>query len=69
MAYFIYMINRKKVEIIERFTHSVLVRYVKTGIESSVSPDSIRKYYPKVQPQKEVVVKKENNNNQLNLEL
>ena len=72
MAFVIYMINRKRIEIIERFSHSVLVRYVKSGITSSVSPDVIRKYIPKEKPQKQVRQNKKNNNNnnnQLNFDL
>ena len=60
MGYTVYMINRKAVKIIQRFDHSILVEYIKTGEQFSVSPDCIRKYKPKVKPQKKT------NNNQLN---
>ena len=66
MGYTVYMINRKAVKIIQRFSHSVLVEYIKTGIQSSVNPDCIRKHKPKEKPQKPI---NKNNNNQLNLNL
>jgi vancomycin resistance protein YoaR len=43
MEYTIYLINRKAVKIIERFSHSILVEYIKTGVQASVSPDCIRR--------------------------
>jgi vancomycin resistance protein YoaR len=68
MEYTVYLINRKAVKIIERFSHSILVEYIKTGVQASVSPDCIRRkkvnHTPKEKPQKII-----NINNQLNLNL
>lgn len=41
------MINRKQVIILERFTHSVLIKYVKSSVESSVNPSVIKSFTPK----------------------
>lgn len=62
-----YLIGRKRVEILAKYDHSYLVRYVKTGVESSVSKSLVRKWTPK---EHVPVLKKETtktNINQLNL--
>ena len=41
--YTYFVIGRKKVEILQKFDNSVLVRYVKTGIEACVNPAFIKK--------------------------
>jgi hypothetical protein len=70
MSYVVLMIGRKAIRIIERFSHSVLVEYIKTGVQASVSPDCIKRYKPKVKPTKQQKPQKQiNTNNQLNLDL
>lgn len=39
-----------KVEILQKFDNSVLVRYVKTGVESCVNPEFIKKKTVEYQP-------------------
>jgi len=40
--YKLHLIGKKSIKIIERFDNSVLVKYVKTGIEASVDPKLIK---------------------------
>ena len=50
--YTYFVIGRKKVEILQKFDNSVLVRYVKTGIEACVNPVFIKKKTVEYQPKK-----------------
>lgn len=54
----IYMVNKLAVEIIERHTHTFLVRFIKTGKISSVGKKYVKSFIPKKKPQKII------NNNQ-----
>ena len=72
MGFRIHMIGRQRVVILQKFDNSVLVRYVKSGIESCVNPNLIKSKdvndFKKNQNQKPQR-KNPNNNNQLNFEL
>jgi hypothetical protein len=59
-----YLIGKKRVEIISKQSHTYLVRYVATGIESSVSRKYVKWWEPKVVVSE---IKTTKNNNQLNL--
>ena len=50
--YTYFVIGRKKVEILQKFDNSVLVRYVKTGIEACVNSVFIKKKTVEYQPKK-----------------
>lgn len=50
--YTYYVVGRKKVEILQRFDNSVLVRYVKTRVEACIKADFIKKKTVKYQPKK-----------------
>ena len=42
MGYKIHLIGKKAVKIIERFENSILVEYIKTGVQSSVNPSAVK---------------------------
>lgn len=48
--YTYFVIGRSKVEILQKFDNSVLVRYIKTGVESCVNPALIKKKTVEYQP-------------------
>ena len=71
MGFKIHLVGKQRVEILQKFDNSVLVRYVKSGIESCINPSLIKskdtdslKKKAKQNPQKN-----KPNNNQLNFEL
>jgi hypothetical protein len=68
MAYSYWMYKRKRVEIVSRYTHTFLIRFVDNSLpDASVSRESLLRIKVKdkePQPQKKI-----NNNNQTNLEL
>ena len=48
--YTYFVIGRSKVEILQKFDNSVLVRYVKTGVEACVNPEFIKNKTVEYQP-------------------
>lgn len=50
--YTYYVVGRQKVEILQRFDNSVLVRYVKSGTEACIRADFVKKKTVKYQPKK-----------------
>ena len=50
--YTYFVIGRSKVEIFQKFDNSVLVRYIKTGVEFCVNPTLIKKKTVEYQPKK-----------------
>ena len=72
--YSYFVIGRSKVEILQKFDNSVLVRYVKTGVEACVNPNLIKSkevgnYEKKGKYPQKKSTKNKPNNNQLNFEL
>ena len=68
-----FLVGRNRVEILQKFDNSVLIRYVKSGIEACVNPSLIKSKVIEEYKKKGSDLKKPQQkkpfNNQLNLEL
>jgi hypothetical protein len=43
----IHLVNKKRVVVLERFPHTAIVRFMKTGNELNIKLDLIKQYIPK----------------------
>jgi hypothetical protein len=42
MSHKLFLVGRKSVKILERFDNSLLVEYVKTGVQACINPELVR---------------------------